>query len=105
MKENWCIRPIRDGIPFLGVRIFRTHIRLMRRTVLKIRTLVRTLDAQLDEGIPLTNRDFGRLNSYKGVLMTCDGWNLYKTTIGRVLQRNDLLVESIMSKHSRRTAK
>lgn len=75
IKENYQIFPTRKrGIDFLGYRFFGDYI-LLRKRVLK--ELKRKL-VPLQEKEVLTNSENSQINSYKGWLKFCDGFNLHK---------------------------
>ena len=75
IKENYQIFPTRKrGIDFLGYRFFGNYI-LLRKRVLK--ELKRKL-IPLQEKEILTNSENSQINSYKGWLKFCDGFNLHK---------------------------
>ncbi|MBQ7701250.1 MAG: hypothetical protein IJT54_02490 [Candidatus Methanomethylophilaceae archaeon] len=84
MKGNWCIRPITEGIDYVGYRIFPEYTLLRKRTATKIKAVSVNMLSRLEQGKRLTKHDYGTISSYKGSLKWCNGYNLYRSTIWKV---------------------
>lgn len=82
VKNNYKVFPVDiQGIDFVGYRHFRKYI-LLRKTIAKdlIRAM-RDIKKKMDRGGAFTYKDYCAINSYKGWLKWCNGYNLYKKWI------------------------
>lgn len=93
------IQPIDNGIDFCQYRIFPDHIRLKKRTALRMKHNLKRVQKQFAEGKIDLERANRTLASYKGLLSHCDSYQLGRTIFGEysdtewtegwfVLQRN-----------------
>lgn len=78
IKDDWQVFPSRiRGIDFVGYRHFGDYV-LLRKSISKnlIRAM-RDIDVKIVSGQPFTYTDYCCINSYKGWVKWCDGYNLY----------------------------
>lgn len=85
IKGNWCIRPVSQGIDFVGFVSFKTHSLIRKRTKLKIKKVCRVAQKHLKEDGFLTEHDIGAINSYHGYIKWCNCKHLFD-----VIGLNDL---------------
>lgn len=78
IKGNWCIRPVEEGIDFVGFVSYPTHSRIRKRTKNNIKKVCRRAFKHLKEDGKLTEQDIGAINSYYGFIFFCDCKNLFK---------------------------
>jgi len=109
MKDDWQIFPIdKRGIAYVGYRVYsKDHVRLLKKSVKRIKRQCARMNSKLDRGEPLDKHDYGVIASYKGMLKWCNGWHLYETTLKVVEDRNrelghKLINESLAEKTARR---
>ena len=82
VKGNWQVFPSRArGIDFVGYRHFGDYILLRKSTANNLKRKMRDIKKKLNNGGRLTYSDFCSINSYKGWVKWCNGYNLYKTYI------------------------
>ena len=78
IKENWQIFPSRvRGIDFVGYRHFGDYVLLRRSIATALKRKMRKIQKKVDKGIPINYSDWCSINSYKGWLLWCNGYNLY----------------------------
>lgn len=76
LNRKTCIRPISQGIEFVGYRIWPTHVVLRKRTTLHIkRSLRKIMDQYHDYEITMEDA-FASLQSYLGMFCHCDSHSL-----------------------------
>jgi len=76
LNKKTCIRPIRDGIEFVGYRIFPTHVVLRKQTTLHIKRSLKKVQEQYHD-YEITMEDaFASLQSYLGMFCHCDSHSL-----------------------------
>lgn len=75
IKDNWQIFPSRvRGIDFVGYRHFGNYV-LLRNSIKKtLRTKIKNIDKNINN---MKLKDICTINSYKGWLKYCNGYNLY----------------------------
>lgn len=73
IKGNWCIRPVTEGIDYVGFVTYPTHS-LLRK---KIKTAVKKAVKTALSHSPLTSHDRGSINSYHGYSQWCDCKHLF----------------------------
>ena len=81
VKDNWCIRPVEEGIDWVGYRTFPDHCLLRKRTKQRMKRACRRISREWDEGREPDVHDLGTLASYNGCLSWCDGYRLGKQTV------------------------
>jgi len=82
IKDNWQVFPSRiRGIDFVGYRHFGDYVLLRKSTAQRLKRKMRNIMKKLDKGGKLTYSDFCSINSYKGWIKWCNGYNLYKKWI------------------------
>lgn len=80
INSNWHIADLtKEGVDFLGVRLFKTHTLLRKQTKQRFIRAMKRLRNKLESGQSLDRHDLGTLNSYKGLLRWCDSKHLYDT--------------------------
>ena len=68
LNSKTSIRPVRQGVEFVGVRIWPTHMKLRKSTVRRIKREVRKISALYAAG-DMTRQDFyRRIASIRGLL-------------------------------------
>lgn len=80
VKGNWCIRPVTEGIDFVGYVTRPNYCLLRKRTKIRLKRACRKIMGHNH----LSKHDKGVIASYNGVLMWCDGYRLRNVTIGRI---------------------
>lgn len=82
IKDNYQIFPSRvRGIDFVGYRHFGDYVLLRKSTSKRLIRKMRNIMKKLRNGGKLTYSDYCSINSYKGWLKWCNGYNLYKKWI------------------------
>lgn len=82
IKDNHQIFPSRvRGIDFVGYRHFGDYVLLRKSTSKRLIRKMRNIMKKLKNGGKLTYSDYCSINSYKGWLKWCNGYNLYKKWI------------------------
>jgi len=93
LNNKTCIRPIDDGIDFVGQKIWPTHRKLKKKTVLKMkRRLKYLLEAYIRDEITFDEFN-ASIQSYMGLMKHCDSYNL-QNKILLELPVNELLINS-----------
>lgn len=78
IHSNWHIADLtKEGLDFLGYRIFKDHVRLRKSTKERFIRAMRKMMRKLESGLSLDKHDLGCLNSYRGMLRWCNSKNLY----------------------------
>ncbi len=77
IKGNWCIRPVEEGIDFVGFVSFPTHSRIRKKTVRRIKRLCGRADKDLAENGKYSKHIAGGINSYHGYSLFCDCKHLF----------------------------
>jgi retron-type reverse transcriptase len=76
LNKKTCIRPISQGIEFVGYRIWPTHVVLRKRTTLHIKRSLKKVQKQYHD-YEITMEDaFASLQSYLGMFCHCDSHSL-----------------------------
>ena len=82
LKDNWQVFPVNiRGIDFVGYRHFRHYILLRKTTATQLKRRMAKIRKKLESGGELTYSEWCSINSYKGWVMYCDGYNLTKKYI------------------------
>ena len=82
IKDNWQVFPSRvRGIDFVGYRHFGDYVLLRKSTAQRLKRKMRDIKKKLNNGGRLTYSDYCSINSYKGWIKWCNGYNLYKKWI------------------------
>ena len=76
------IQPMSHGIDFCQYRIFPDHIRLKKRTALRMKRNLKRIIRLYAEGKIDLDRAKRTLASYKGLLQHCDSYRLGKSIFG-----------------------
>jgi len=78
LKGNWQVFPTRvRGIDFVGYRHFDYYILLRKSTSKNMKKKLRKIYKRSRKGYKLTYSEWCSINSYKGWLKWCNGYNLY----------------------------
>ena len=81
-NSNWVIADLtKEGVDFLGFRLFKTHTLLRKKTKIRMKRAIARIDKTVESGKIPDVHDRGTIASYKGMLMWCDSYNLYRKTI------------------------
>ncbi|MCB0565207.1 MAG: RNA-directed DNA polymerase [Lewinellaceae bacterium] len=86
--------PVRDGVTFLGQRIFLTHRRLRRENVQRFRRRLRLRLEQLRKGELSAAKLECQLNSWLGHARQADTWRLRRKCINQLRQQGVHVVEA-----------
>ncbi len=82
LKENYQVFPVDiRGIDFVGYRHFRNYILLRKSTAKNLIRKMRNIMRKLENGGRLTYSEWCSINSYKGWIKWCNGYNLYNKWI------------------------
>ena len=82
VKGNWQIFPSRiRGIDFVGYRHFGDYVLLRRSISTSMKRKMRKIKKKVDKDIPINYSDWCSINSYRGWLKWCNGFNLYSKYI------------------------
>ena len=91
LNDKTCIRPVRQGIEFCGVRIWATHMKLRKSTTGRLKREIRKITELYAKGV-MSKQDFDRRTaSIEGLLEHTDSASLY----GRL----NLIYFDTMKKH------
>ena len=92
LNRKTCIRPISQGIEFVGYRIWPTHVVLRKRTTLHIKRSLKKVQEQYHD-YEITMEDaFASLQSYLGMFCHCDSHSLQEKILEEfVLTHGDRL--------------
>jgi len=90
LNNKTCIRSLDQGVEFCGYRIWATHIKLRKKSALKMKRRLAGLQRKYTRG----EIDFAKANasvqSYMGILKHFDSYNLRKSIFSKfVLKRNN----------------
>lgn len=82
IKEDWQVFPTRvRGVDFVGYRHFGDYVLLRKSISQRLIRKMRDIRAKIANGEQLNYSDYCSINSYKGWLKWCNGYNLYKRWI------------------------
>ena len=82
LKGNWQVFPVEDrGVDFVGYRTFHRYCLIRKATKVRMKRAVNRIVANLKAGLDITPTERGCLSAYRGCLMHCDGYRLYKNSI------------------------
>ena len=88
LNNKTCIRTVSQGVDFCGYRVFNTHIRLRKKSALKLKRRIKYLQKEFFRGKITLGRFHNSLMSYLGMLAHCDSLSLKnKLLAGVVLTR------------------
>lgn len=86
IKENWQVFPtFVRGIDFVGYRHFGDYILLRKSTAKNFKRKMRKLLTRCEKGVMMTYSEWCSVNSYKGWIMYCNGYNLTEKYITPLL--------------------
>ena len=78
IKGNYKIFPVDiQGIDFVGYRHFRSYVLLRKTIAKKLIRKTRDIQKKINNNGKLNYSDYCSINSYKGWLKWCNGYNLY----------------------------
>lgn len=86
LNNKTCIRPVTLGIDFVGYKVWNTHIKLRKSSLLRMKRRLKSLRKMYEAGNAELAKVTETVASYKGVLKHCNSYNL-KFFDGYVLQR------------------
>lgn len=81
VKSNWCIRPVTEGIDWVGYITFPDHCLLRKRTKVRMGRACRRIRREWDGGKDPDEHDRGVLAAYYGCLSWCNGHYLGRKTV------------------------
>ena len=76
LNDKSCIRPIHQGIAFIGAVVYSTHIRVNKKTALRIKRYLKHLKDSYNKGEATFERINNTVQSYLGLLKNFDAYNL-----------------------------
>lgn len=77
VKGNWQVFPSRvRGIDFVGYRHFGDYILLRKSTAKKLKRKMRRILVKVKSGQQMSYSEWCSINSYKGWVIWCNGYNL-----------------------------
>lgn len=105
LNNKTSIQPVTLGIDFVGYKIWHDHIRLKKKTSLRMKRRLRSLQKQYACGIISFEKVREVVSSYQGLLSHCDSYLLRREIFGEhtdrerfpgwfKLQRNEKFTES-----------
>ncbi|WP_096635847.1 hypothetical protein [Clostridium cochlearium] len=78
LKQNWQVFPTRvRGVDFVGYRHFDDYVLLRKSTSKNMKKKLRKIYKKCRHGYKLSYSEWCSVNSYKGWLQWCNGYNLY----------------------------
>lgn len=90
LNNKTTIRPIKDGIEYVGYRIWPTHRKMSKKTVKKMRARLKYLQNSFARGEVDADDIHATLMSYLGLIKHADCYSLKRTILSNfVLQRNN----------------
>ena len=78
LNNKTCIRTAAQGVDFCGYRVWKTHIRLRKKSALKMKHRIKHLQKEFSKGRINADRFRNSLMSYMGMLQHCDAYSLKK---------------------------
>lgn len=89
-NEKTQIRPVSQGIDWVGFRVWPTHVRLRKSTARRMRRRLRSLQRKYERGEVDFDTVHQSMQSYMGALKHCDSYGLRKVlTDELVFRRQD----------------
>lgn len=89
LNSKTCIRPISQGIEFVGYRIWATHVVLRKSTSLRIKRALKGVAEQY-QNYNITLQDVtATLESYLGMMEHCDSYNLKNKILDELVLTHD----------------
>ena len=85
LNNKTCIRTETQGVDFCGYRVWRTHIRLRKKSALKMKKHIKFLQREFSRGRIKTDRFRNSLMSYLGMMSHCDSFSLKNKLMQNVL--------------------
>lgn len=90
VKDNWQVFPsFVRGIDFVGYRHFGSYILLRKSTAKSLKRKMSRILTRCRSGKMLTYNEWCSINSYRGWIMYCDGYNLTETYIKPLIPYTD----------------
>ncbi len=90
LNSKTCIRPVSLGIDFVGYKIWNTHIKLRKSSLLRMKRRLKYLKGQYENGELDLEKITEAVSSYKGLLIHCNSYNFRKKFFDEyVLQRKN----------------
>lgn len=97
VKENWSICDLEaEGVDFLGYRVYKGYVLLRRKNKVRMKRAVNRIEKKLDEGRMPDSHDRGTLASYRGMMVWCDSWRLYRKVMWPLERRIEALDREIV---------
>lgn len=103
VKNNYQVFPIKvRGIDFVGYRHFGDYILLRKSTAKRLKKKFRKLLVKCKQGEQLNYSEWCSINSYKGWVMWCDGFNLTQKYIEPLLPYAEKYYKEVILNDSQR---
>lgn len=88
LNNKTCIRTETQGVDFCGYRVWRTHIKLRKKSAIKMKHRLKYLQKSFARGEINADKFRNSLMSYLGMLQHCDSYQLKRKLLGAIcLQR------------------
>ena len=102
VKGDYQVFPSRvRGIDFVGYRHFGDYVLLRKSTALRLKRKMRGILKKVSNGGDLTNSEWCSINSYKGWVMWCNGYNLTKKYIEPLMPYSDKYYKEVILNESK----
>ena len=106
LKSNYQIFPSRvRGIDFVGYRHFGSYILLRKSTSKRLVRKMRDIEKKISSGGEFTYSDYCSINSYKGWLKWCNGYNLYNKWVKPLEVHQEKYYKEVIKSESKRDTK
>lgn len=106
LKSNYQIFPSRvRGIDFVGYRHFGSYILLRKSTSKRLVRKMRDIEKKISSGGEFTYSDYCSINSYKGWLKWCNGYNLYNKWVKPLEAHQEKYYKEVIKSESKRDTK
>jgi len=103
VKGNHKVFPVdKQGIDFVGYRHFRKYVLLRKDTAKNLTRTMRNINKKLNKGGKLNYNDYCSINSYKGWLDWCNGYNLYQKWIEPLIPYQEQYYKEVIKGESKR---
>ena len=106
IKSNYQVFPSRvRGVDYVGYRHFGSYVLLRKTTAKSLIRKMRNIQKRMNTGDKFTYSDYCSINSYKGWLKWCNGYNLYNKWIKPLESYADKYYREVIKNESKRNAR
>lgn len=82
-NEKTQIRPTRDGVEWVGYRVWPTHVKLRKSTAKRMKRRLKSLKRKYERGEVSLETVNQSVQSYFGILKHCNSYHLVESIFGR----------------------